>query len=208
MDLAIVEQAKAVYLGKILQIVRKLQIPDIVKDDTHYIKNNTFDIGDIKDEDVKFWFDEAENSIYLEVDNLSASFASTDYKFKYSKWTPTISGTAKVTIGKVMLKIGLKIATQTIQPGNRLLPNLNPVGVAMVIDKDSIKIDLSGGVVSSLVGFFTKFFKDHVCDEITKNVVEQINAQVPTIVNPLIAGTNGYVDPIPTKWTDKITLDF
>ena len=114
MDLAIVEQAKAVYLGKILQIVRKLKIPDIVKDDTHYIKNNTFDIGDIKDEDVKFWFDEAENSIYLEVDNLSASFASTDYKFKYSKWTPTISGTAKVTIGKIMLKIGLKIATQTI----------------------------------------------------------------------------------------------
>jgi hypothetical protein len=114
MDLAIVEQAKAVYLGKILQIVRKLKIPDIVKDDTHYIKNNTFDIGDIKDEDVKFWFDEAENSIYLEVDNLSASFSSTDYKFKYSKWTPTISGTAKVTIGKIMLKIGLKIATQTI----------------------------------------------------------------------------------------------
>ena len=208
MDLAIVEQAKAVYLGKILQIVRKLKIPDIVKDDTHYIKNNTFDIGDIKDEDVKFWFDEAENSIYLEVDNLSASFASTDYKFKYSKWTPTISGTAKVTIGKIMLKIGLKIATQTIQPGNRLLPNLNPVGVAMVIDKDSIKIDLSGGAVSSLVGFFTKFFKETVCDQITKNVVEQINRQVPTIVNPLIAGTNGYVDPIPTKWTDKITLDF
>jgi hypothetical protein len=70
-------------LDKILNIIKGIKIPDIVKDADHYIKNCTFDIAPIDDNDVKFWFNETENSIYLEVDNLGATFNSTDYRYKW-----------------------------------------------------------------------------------------------------------------------------
>jgi len=60
-----------VYLDKILSIINNITIPDYDKDGNH-VKNNTFSINPIKDEDVKFSFNETENSMYLEVDDLGA----------------------------------------------------------------------------------------------------------------------------------------
>jgi len=74
-----------------------------------------------------------------------------------------------------MIRIGLALDTQTIQPGNRLLPAINPVGVAMVIDKKSISIKVSGSVSGDIIGFLTKFFKSKICSLVTKEVIDQIN---------------------------------
>ena len=72
-----------------------------------------------------------------------------------------------------MIRVGLSLEEQTIQPGNRLLPAFNTTaGTEMIIDKKSITVHLSGGVAVDIVNVFTRFFRSTVADLITKNVVE------------------------------------
>jgi len=78
----------------------------------------------------------------------------------------------------------------------------------MKIDRDKIKISLSGGAIGDIVNLFTHFIKGPACDAIEKGAVSKINEEIPAEVNPLIASTDGYVNPIPYKWFKDITLDF
>jgi hypothetical protein len=87
-----------------------MKIPDITKDKNHYIKNCTFDIAPINDTDVKFWFNDTENSVYLEVDNLGATFNSTDFRYMW-KGPLGVYGKMNVKIGKIMIRIGLDLQT-------------------------------------------------------------------------------------------------
>jgi hypothetical protein len=80
-DIGILSDAKTVFFGKLLDLIRGITIPDFTQDKNHYIKGNSFNISD-EPENVLLDINGTQNAFVLSVTNLKAMFHTDDYRYK------------------------------------------------------------------------------------------------------------------------------
>ena len=107
LDVAILEQAKNVYMDTILDTLNNLQIPDI-GDDKDYLHGNHVSVQQ-NAQDVIFEEDVANNALVLRANNLSANYYCDS--FRGHSWIFVATGHLEVDMSTVNIGLGLKFVT-------------------------------------------------------------------------------------------------
>ena len=107
LDIAVMEQAKDVYMNEILKFVDNLQLPDI-GDSKDYLHGNHVSV-DQSAQDVVFAADVPNNAIQLTANNLSATFYSDS--FRAHSLIFVAKGHLEVRMKTVNIGLGLSFTT-------------------------------------------------------------------------------------------------
>ena len=109
LDISVIEQAKDVYMQKIVETLNNLQLPDINSDDgKDYLHGNHVTVNQ-STQDVQFSVDTAQNALKLTMNNLSANFYTDS--FRAHSWIFVAKGHAEVDMKTVNIGLGLSFST-------------------------------------------------------------------------------------------------
>jgi len=119
--------------------------------------------------------------------------------FRY-KIAPLIvaKGHTEVDMNDVRIGFGLQFTTQ-IAPNGRQLMKCNTVDIIVDINRNDIKIHISGNWLSDLGSIFTVFFKGTVCDLINDAINSALSTTLPNLINANLIENDGYI-PFPGDW--------
>ena len=159
LDISVLEQAKDVYMTKIIDTLNNLQLPDFNSDDgKDYLHGNHVTV-DQDTSNVVFAVDEAKNAITLNMNSLSANFYTDS--FRAHSWIFVATGHAEVKMDTVNIGLGLSFNTQTTDDGH-VVPSVTAVDVVVDIDRNDIDIKIWGNIWSDFASAFEIFFKSTV----------------------------------------------
>ena len=109
LDIAVIEQAKDVYLDTILHYLNDMDLPNITSDDgKNYLHGNHLTVAQNAN-NVAFGVDVAKNAITLNVNNLTANYYCDD--FRGHEWIFVAYGHIHVELETIALGIGLSFET-------------------------------------------------------------------------------------------------
>ena len=198
LDIGVVEQGKDAYWNYVMNILANTKIPDT---DFHggYIHDNTFSVTEAAG-DVSITDDSALNGIKLSINTLEAAFKSNH--FKYKKGIIDCKGSVQAEISHMSVDVTVGLTTQTLSNG-KVVPGFTVPSVHVSLPKDKIKIKIHGNLCSQIADLFKSLFLGTIRDEITKNIKDQIQQQLPPTLNKLVSQSGGA-----TEVYDGIDLDF
>ena len=137
LDISILEQAKDVYMDKLLEVVNNLMLPDINSDDgKDFLHGNHVHVSQDAS-NVIFTEDVANNALVLTANKLSAVYYCDS--FRAHSWIFVAKGHLDVKMNTVNVGVGLKFKTQTLADG-RVVPAVESVDVNVDIDRGDINI--------------------------------------------------------------------
>mmetsp|Transcript_18656 Transcript_18656/g.23278 ORF Transcript_18656/g.23278 Transcript_18656/m.23278 type:complete len:252 (+) Transcript_18656:68-823(+) len=185
LDIAVIQQAKDVYMDTLLDVLNNLVIPD-VGDDKDYLHGNHVSVQQ-NAQDVTFTSDVENNAIMLTANNLSANFYTDS--FRGHSWIFVAKGNARVEMKTVNIGLGLSFETQTLESG-RVVPAVKAVDVLVDINHEDISIHISGNIWADFASAFEIFFKSTVVSLIQDTVRDTLTDSVPIYINGVLAKSN------------------
>lgn len=201
-EIDVLSQAKDIYFDKILAAINTVQIPDIVIDKNHYMKENSFVLNQAAN-NVQFTTDIANNAIVLTCNDLTAQFITKD--FRYKEFIFIATGLAEVDLNKIEISLGIDFVTQNLTDG-RVVPALRSVDVVVDIDRNDLKFHIQGNIWTDMASVFIPFFKGTVIDLITSTVTDALDTTVPAVANTALAATDGMTELVPNMFVDWETF--
>jgi len=192
LDIAVVDQAKDIYFNDILDLVRSIQIPDLVQDKNHGLWGNHFTI-DQDANNVSFTVDTANNAIVMRADDLSASFYCDS--FRYETWPLIATGRLEVDMKTVSIGVGLQFDTQVL-PDGRIVPSINSVDVLADINRNDISIEIWGNIWSTFASAFEIFFKGAVVDLIQEAITAGLQQGIPYAADKFFSSSEAQTETI------------
>ena len=161
-DFPVLQEAKDNYFGFVLNLVNKVVIPNISFSNGH-LDGNTFHVAETKD-DFNFVAGTS-NSIKLSANDLSASFHSSDLRYKELFLVAT--GSLDAHISSMSVGLELEIITQTLSDG-KVVPAVKVLSTSCDLPKDHISLSIHGNIIAEFASLFKSLFMGAVRDEITK----------------------------------------
>lgn len=79
---------------------------------------------------------------------------------------------------------------------------IDTVDIIVDINRNDIKIRISGNWLSDLASIFTVFFKGTVVDLINDSVTTALETTLPDIINASLLENDGYFHAVPNWWWD------
>ena len=196
LDIAIVEQAKDIYMDVILKAINNLALPNI-GDSKDYLHGNHVSVSQ-NAQNVIFDVDVANNAVKLTCKDLSANFYSDS--FRAHSWIFVAKGNLEVKMSTVGIGLGLSFTTQTL-PDGRVMPAVDAVDVLVDIDRNDIDIKIWGNIWADFAAAFEIFFKSTVVGLIQDGVETALSTTVPAVINAAFAGTDGmFAIPTENNW--------
>mmetsp|Transcript_1924 Transcript_1924/g.3333 ORF Transcript_1924/g.3333 Transcript_1924/m.3333 type:complete len:195 (+) Transcript_1924:32-616(+) len=153
LEVDVLDQAKDVYFDYLLNILKKVEIPDIDFKGGH-IYQNSFSIAE-QAQNVRIENVPASNAIKLSIDSLQAYFKSEQLKYKLS--ILTCKGTVAVDISHFTIEVTIGVTTQKLADG-KIVPGFTVSNIKLDLPKDHIKIHIKGNVVAKIADAFKKLF--------------------------------------------------
>lgn len=95
-------------------------------------------------------------------------------------------------MNKVKIGFGLQFKTQ-IAPDGRQLMMVDTVDIIVDIDRNDIKIHISGNWLSDLGNIFTVFFKGPVVDAINVACDQALSTTLPAVINADLIANDGFL---------------
>ena len=188
LDIAVIEQAKDVYMQKIVETLNNLQLPDINSDDgKDYLHSNHVTVNQ-STQDVQFSVDTAQNALKLTMNNLSANFYTDS--FRAHSWIFVAKGHAEVDMKTVNIGLGLSFSTQTTADG-KVVPAVSAVDVLVDINRNDISISIWGNIWADFASAFEIFFKSTVVGLIQDTVRDTLTTTIPNYLNAEFAAMDG-----------------
>jgi len=198
LDISVIEQAKDVYMSKIVETLNNLSLPDINSDDGKtYLHGNHVQVNQDAS-NVIFSVDTANNAVTLTMNSLSANFYTDS--FRAHEWIFVATGHAEVEMDTVNIGMGLSFSTQTTSDG-KVVPSVSAVDVLVDINRDDIDIKIWGNIWSDFASAFEIFFKSTVVDLIQDTVKDTLTTTVPAFLNTELATMDGtFLIPSTQYW--------
>ena len=101
------------------------------------------------------------------------------------------------------VKIGFALQFKTqIAPDGRQIMMVDTVDIIVDINRNDIKLHISGNWLSDIGSIFTIFFKGTVVDLINTAVYGALESTLPNVINASLLANNGYFHFIPNWWWD------
>jgi len=192
-DISILEQAKDVYFFKILSLINGLEIPNIYSQDgSQYLVDQHLYISQVA-QDVTFETIPENNEIKLTVKDLTGIYLCNS--FRAQKGILVAKGHIEADLRDISVTVGLTFSTQTLADGT-VMPKIETRDVNVNIDRDDLKITISGSFWSDFASAFTVFFKSTIIDLIDNTATQAISTGIPTAVNGIFVASDGH-SPMP-----------
>lgn len=146
------------------------------------------------------------NEIKLSVSGLTGIYQCNS--FRAVEWIFVALGHIEVDLNDINISVGLKFSSQTLSDG-AIMPAIEAVDVVVDIDRNDLKIKISGNIWSDLVSIFTPFFKGPVVDLIRDTATKALETGIPAFLNTALASTGGMsvIPGFPNWFIDYQTPD-
>ena len=183
-DTILVENHKEWLANFIIKSLNKVQIPDIVVNETSVqavIANNTYELGNTTWDEVTVLYSPEDNAIRFRIDNLMAKFLSSNFSITVDG--VETSGIVYADIYKFQAYVGVTPSNMTANVSGRLIPDLEAWGVELFIDKNHVLIDCEDSIIANYINLFAKLFIGKICDGIEVAVAGVLYKQIPTVLN-------------------------
>jgi hypothetical protein len=162
----ILRQAANTWFDTLVQVINGITIPDF-ESGKNYMKGNHFYLEQ-RVSDVQLNPDVENNAVELVCDKLTAEFRTNKFRYHVAPLV-TAKGHAEVDMKTVKIGFALQFKTQTTSD-NRTIMFCDTVDVVVDIDRNDIKLHVSGNWLSDVGSIFTIFFKGTVVDLINDGV--------------------------------------
>lgn len=175
----VLRQAANTWFDTIIQVVNGIKIPD-VQSGKDYMKDNHFYIEQ-RVSDVSLNPDVDNNAVELVCEKLTAEFRTNKFRYHVAPLV-TAKGHAEVDMKTVKIGFALQFKTQTTPEGREIM-YCDTVDVTVDIDRNDIKLHVSGNWLSDVGSIFTLFFKGTIVDLINDGVTTALTQALPAIIN-------------------------
>jgi hypothetical protein len=175
----VLRQAANTWFDTIIKVVNGIKIPD-VQSGKDYMKDNHFYIEQ-RVSDVSLNPDVDNNAVELVCEKLTAEFRTNKFRYHVAPLV-TAKGHAEVDMKTVKIGFALQFKTQTTPEGREIM-YCDTVDVTVDIDRNDIKLHVSGNWLSDVGSIFTLFFKGTIVDLINDGVTTALTQALPAIIN-------------------------
>merc|ERR1712195_97153 len=171
-----INNAKNVAVPYIFNIIKDIKVPEVTFDGG-FLKNIAIALPQPPINDITLNVDHASNGAELVADGVTAHMTG---DFSYTYWI-TVTGSVDVKVNKMGVDMEIDVSEQKSAQGENA-PKLKVQKSAITINPDDLDISLSGSLVAKIASVFIPMLKS----TIIPLVVEQVQAQIGTMVDTTI----------------------
>jgi len=195
----VLRQAADVWYDSLIKVINGIKIPD-VESNGNYIKDSHFYIEQRIDE-VVLTPDVANNAVQLVCEKLTAEFRTNKFRYKVAPLV-VAKGHAEVDMKTVKIGFALQFKTQTTPDGRQVMM-CDTVDIVVDINRNDIKLHISGNWLSQIGSIATVFFKGTVVDLINDAITTGLGDTLPSMINQQLLANDGYI-----PFTSDFKLDW